>query len=277
MERVGLIGVGYIGLHFTRWLIQKSYPLVVLDRDPERVQSAVDMGATSASTPADVAHQSEIILLSLPGSPAVESVMEGEDGLLSALSEGQIVIDTGTSRPGTDIHYDRRVRELGAGFLDAPITWRSPGLICMVGGDEALYRRAMGVIETISYKHRHVGPMGQGQKLKLMNQIILAGQLAIHAETVAFCQAIDLDPQLLKEYLEFPISDALLTGDFSGTFTLALHYKDLLYALELGHEAGANIPLTSLVHEIFKLGAFQGDPSWSQPGILEYWKRLNPP
>jgi 3-hydroxyisobutyrate dehydrogenase-like beta-hydroxyacid dehydrogenase len=132
------------------------------------------------------------------------------------------------------------------------------------------------VIETISCKHRHVGPIGQGQKLKLMNQIILAGQLAVHAEAVAFCRRVDLDPGLLKEYLEFPVAEALLSGDFSGSGTLALHYKDLLYALELAHAAGANIPLTSLVHEILKLSAFQGEPSWSQHGILEYWNRLNP-
>lgn len=276
MEHVGLIGVGNIGRHFTRLLIQKGYPLVVLDHETERAQFAVDLGARAASTPADVARQAEIILLSLPGSHAVESVMEGGNGLLSALTAGQLVIDTGTSRPDTDIKYERIAREKGAGFLDAPITWRSPGLIFMVGGDEGHYRRAQGVIDTISYKHRHVGPIGQGQKQKLMNQIILAGQLAIHAEAVAFCRRVDLDSSLLKEYLEFPVADALLSGDFSGSGTLALHYKDLLYALELGHEAGANIPLTSLVHEIFKLSAFQGDPSWSQPGILEYWKRLNP-
>ena len=276
MERVGLIGVGNIGRHFTRLLVQKGYPLVVLDREMERVQFAVELGAGAASIPADVARQAEIILLSLPGSHAVESVMEGENGLLSALTAGQIVIDTGTSRPDTDIKYEQIAREKGAGFLDAPITWRSPGLIFMVAGEELFYHRAKGVIDTISYKHRHVGRIGNGQKLKLMNQIILAGQLAIHAEAVAFCRRVDLAPELLKEYLEFPVSDALLTGDFSGSGTLALHYKDLLYALELGHEVGANIPLTALVHEIFKLSAFQGDPSWSQPGILEYWKRLNP-
>jgi 3-hydroxyisobutyrate dehydrogenase-like beta-hydroxyacid dehydrogenase len=147
----------------------------------------------------------------------------------------------------------------------------------MVGGETAVYERARGVIETISYKHRHVGPIGQGQKLKLMNQIVLAGQLAVHAEAVAFCRRVDLDPHLLQEYLEFPVSNALLSGDFRGSGTLALHYKDLLYALELAHEAGANIPLTALIHEIFKMAAFQGDPSWAQPGILHYWNGLNPP
>jgi len=276
MERVGLIGVGNIGRHFSRLLLERGYPLIALDREPERVRFAVELGATAASTPAAVARGAEILLLSLPGSHAVESVMEGSDGLLSALTPGQIVIDTGTSRPCTDIRYDQLARERGAGFLDAPITWRRPGLLCMVGGEASLYHRARGILDTISHKHRHIGPIGQGQKLKLMNQIILAGQLAIHAEAVAFCRRVDLDPHLLHEHLEFPIAPALLSGEFSGSGTLALHYKDLLYALEIGHEAGANIPLTSLVHEIFKHSAFQGDPDWSQPGILEYWKRLNP-
>jgi 2-hydroxy-3-oxopropionate reductase len=137
MERVGLIGLGNIGRHFTRLLSQKGYPPVVLDREPERVQFAVDLGARAASSPAEVVHQAEIVLLSLPGSHAVESVMDGENGLLSAVADAQIIIDTGTSRPDTDIRYERLAREKGAGFLDAPITWRSPGLIFMVGGDEA--------------------------------------------------------------------------------------------------------------------------------------------
>jgi 2-hydroxy-3-oxopropionate reductase len=76
MERVGLIGVSNIGRHFTRLLLQKGYPLVVLDRDPDRVQFALDLGATAADTPAEVARQAEMILLSLPGSHAVEAVME---------------------------------------------------------------------------------------------------------------------------------------------------------------------------------------------------------
>jgi len=142
MERVGLIGVGNIGRHFTRLLVQKGYPLVILDRERERVQFAVELGAGAASNPADVARQAEIVLLSLPGSHAVESVMEGENGLLSALTAGQIVIDTGTSRPDTDIKYERLAREKGAGFLDAPITWRRPGLIFMVGRDELAYHQA---------------------------------------------------------------------------------------------------------------------------------------
>src|SRR4051812_2176189 len=113
MERVGLIGVGNIGRHFARLLTLQGYPLVVLDREPERVRFAVELGAAAASTPAELARQAGIILLSLPGSHAVESVMEGKEGLLSALTAGQIVIDTGTSRPETDIRYEQLAREKG--------------------------------------------------------------------------------------------------------------------------------------------------------------------
>lgn len=277
MQRIGLIGIGNIGSHFARTLREADYPVTVLDRDRRKMANAIALGAQPAATPGGVADASDIILLCLPGSHAVQDVMEGEDGILSHLRQGQLVIDTGTSRPETAVHYEKACAEKGAGFIDAPITWRSSGLIIMVGGTAENFEQGREVLERLSYKLKHVGPIGQGQVLKLMNQLVLAGQLAVWAEAVTFGQKAGVEPRLLRDYLELPINESLYGEDFSGGGQLALHYKDLGYVLELAHQNGANIPLTSIVHEAFKYAHVSGDPNWTQPGIVTYWRRLNEP
>jgi 3-hydroxyisobutyrate dehydrogenase-like beta-hydroxyacid dehydrogenase len=275
MQRIGLIGLGNIGKFYVQQLREAGYPTVVLDLVPERVQYALDLGAEAAETPGEVAERSEILILSLPGSRAVEQVMDGEDGILHHLKAGQLVIDTGTSRPETDIRYEQACRQKGAALLDAPLTWRKPGQIIMVGGTAEDFARGEEVLKCLSYKLRHVGPVGSGQLLKLINQAVLAGRLAVYAEAVELAKVHDVDPRLIKEFLEFDVPEDLFGDDFTGGGHLSLHYKDLGYLLEVAHESGAQIPISSLVHEIFKATKPYGDPNWKQPGIITYWRRLN--
>lgn len=275
MERIGLIGVGNVGGGFARMLREAGYPLTVLDRDRKKMGPAIALGAGDAVTPGEVTDKSDIIILSLPGSPPVEAVMDGPDGILSHLQEGQLVVDTGTTRPDTDIRYEKLCREKGAGLVDAPITGRNKGWIIMVGGSAEDFERARPVLARLSYKLKHIGPVGHGQVLKLMNQLVQAGQLAVWSEAITFGEKADLDPRLLSDYLEFPVPEVLYGDDFSAGGQLALHYKDLGYILDLAHQTGANIPVTGLVHEVFKAVGLAGRPDWSQPGIVTYWRRLN--
>lgn len=275
METIGLIGVGNIGRYYSRSLLAAGYALSVVDIDPQRTLYARDLGARVCSTPAELAGQAEIILLSLPGSPQVEAVMEGPEGLLAGLHAGQLVVDTGTSRPETDIRYQRRCAALGVGYLDAPITWRSQGLIIMAGGEITDFERGCEVLGHLSFKLRHVGPIGSGQVLKLANQMILAGQMAVWSEAIEFTRQSGLDPHLLSEYLEFPITPGLEGDNFEGGGQLALHYKDLIYALDYAHETGANVPLTAQIHEIFKATKMTGESNWIQTGIVTHWRHLN--
>ncbi|RIK45320.1 MAG: hypothetical protein DCC57_16730 [Chloroflexi bacterium] len=276
MPRLGLIGLGNIGKFYAERLLQHDYALTVLDLDPARVAYATGLGAEPAADPGDVARRADIVILSLPGSHAVEQVMEGPTGLLAHLQPGQVVIDTGTSRPDTDIHYAARCRERGAGFLDAPLTYRRQGQIIMAGGSAEDYAQAEAVLTCLSYKVRHVGQVGEGQVLKLINQAILAGRLAVYAEAVELAKVHHVDPRLLKDYLEFDIPEDLFGDDFTGGGHLALHYKDLGYLLEMAHASAAQIPISSLVHEIFKTSKLYGAANWKQPGIITYWRRLNP-
>ena len=239
------------------------------------MQPAIALGAQAAETPGEVAENADVILLSLPGSHVVEAVMDGPKGVLRRLRAGQIVVDTGTSRPETAVRYEELCRTKKAGFIDAPITGRSQGWIIMVGGSGEDFEKARPVLDRLGYKVKHVGPIGRGQALKLLNQLVQAGQWAVWAEAITFGQKAGLDPRLLRDCLEFPVPEVMFGDDFKGGGTLALHYKDLGYILELAHETGASIPLTGLVHEFFKAARVSGDPEWSQPGVISYWRKLN--
>ncbi|MGQ9728002.1 MAG: NAD-binding protein [Candidatus Fervidibacter sp.] len=118
----------------------------------------------------------------------------------------------------------------------------------------------------MGYKVVHVGPVGDGQKLKAVNQLIEASE---------FAKGLGLDPKLIRDVLELPVPEDVLGEDFSGEGQLALHYKDLGYIAELAHERELAIPLTLLVHEIFKATKRYGSPDWTQAGIVTFWRRLN--
>ena len=275
MQSIGLIGAGNVGGGFARKLREAGYPLTVYDRDQTKVAAVVALGAAAADWPGQVTDRSEVVLLSLPGSHVVEAVMEGPEGVLAHLGQGQVVVDTGTSRPQTAVRYERLCAERGAGFIDAPITGRSKGWIMMVGGAPEHFEKAREVLECLSYKLKHVGSIGQGQVLKLMNQLVLAGQQSTYAETIAFMEKAGMDPRLLGEYLEFPVPEAMYGHDFGTSGTLALHYKDLGYILELAHDLDASAPLASMIHEFFKGAKVAGEPGWWQAGVVEYWRKLN--
>lgn len=274
-RKIGLIGLGNIGGFYSKKLLEADYPLTVFDLDAAKQKVAVDAGAKGAATPAEVALASDVIILSLPNSEIVESVMEEENGILSVLKEGQLVIDTSTCRPGTAVRFENLCAQKKAGFIDSPLSWRKPGQILMVGGTEENFAKAEEVLACISYKYRLVGPIGYGQYLKMINQAVLANRLAVSCEAVELTKKCGMDPKLLEEHLEFDIPEVLYTEDYTGGGHLALHYKDLGYLNEIAHDVCANIPISALVHELFKATKIYGEPHWIQPGIQTYYIRLN--
>jgi len=274
-RKIGLIGLGNIGSFYTDKLLNAGFPLTVLDIDKTKLQAAIDKGAKSAETPAEVTQNSDVVVLSLPDSETVEYVMEGQNGIISALRQGQLVIDTSTCRPGTAVKCQKLCAEKGAGFIDSPLSWRAQGQILMIGGDEKDFNDAKEILECIGYKYKLVGPAGTGQYLKMINQAILANMLAVNAEAVELTKKCGLDPQLLSEYLEFSIHGELYSEDYAGGGQLALHYKDLGYLNEIAHDVSANIPISALVHELFKATKIYGESDWIQAGIQTYYQRLN--
>lgn len=275
MGSVGLIGVGAMGRYYAQRIKERGWDLTVFDVASEKRAWAQAQGIPVVLTPRHLTENCDVLLLAVPGSKEVAEVMEGEDGVLTNLRSGQLVINTSTTHPDTDVRYERMCTERGTGYVDAPVTWRSQGLIVMVGGTEENFVRAKPVLEAIAYKVVHVGPIGYGQRLKAVNQLIGACQRAVWCEAAEFAKGLGLDPRWIRTVLELPLPEDVLSGDFSGTGQLHLHYKDLGYILALGHEYKLALPITAVVHEIFKATSRYGAPDWTQAGIVTFWQRLN--
>lgn len=273
-KSVGIIGVGVIGKQFTRKIIEAGLPLTVYDIRRERIEIAVEMGAQAASSAKEVTEQSDAVLLCLPGSPPVEAAMHGPDGILAGVSDGKIIIDTGTTRPATDIEYAAKVQARGGRMVDAPITGRAQGFIIMVGGTEEDFLEAKPILEIVGYKVAHIGPLGYGQRMKLVNQFILAGRLAIHSEAVVMASELDLNPEELASILEFSETRQPLHGSIQTPEAqyLALHTKDMEYLSELVEEEDIYAPLNEVVTEIFQETRDRGERDWNQTAIVTHWK-----
>jgi len=282
MHRVGLVGVGFIGKLLVDSLVEADRPLTVRDVDPGQVEYATERGANAVESPAEVARRADVLVLSVPGAPEVREVMEGEDGALPELDEGQFVVDTTTTGPEVALEYQRKCRERGVGYLTAPLTRGAadPGIHVMAGGTETAYEEARDLLDVLSSAHTRIGDPGDAQTFKLMIQLRYAGREAIDAEVVSFGHDNGVDPAVMNGFLGFDVDERYFGDDFSqaieGLGGLEIWHKDLGYALELSRETNTALPLTSDVHEAYKytLGACGPDEGHAA-GLVRYWHHLD--
>jgi len=273
---IGIIGIGPIGIHFVGKLKDGGHNTIVYDIDKEQMKKASEIGATLADSVHELAGQADVIILALPGDFAVEAVMEGEDGLLAVLKPKHIVIDTGTSSPRLDCYYERQCVKKGAGFLEAPVTWRAPGLIIMPAGERKLFDAVEPLIKSISYKYRYVGESGRGQELKAVNQLLFSARCAIAAETVAYAEMLGFGKEELEDFLEFGLAPSLYGDDFTKiNGTVRLNFKDLKYAQEIAFDHKICLPVTAAVYQAFLHTVIHGGGECDQNGIIRYWRDIN--
>lgn len=271
--RVGFIGLGIMGRPMARHLLEAGFPLWVHSRSRPPIEALVAAGAQEAKTPAELASRCEVVITCLPDDETVRTVwLTGEAPALPAMAPNTIAIDMGTTSPRLTRELAAFARERGVTFLDAPVTggqWgaESGTLTIMVGGDAEAFQRALPIFQAIGKKIVHVGESGQGQLMKLANQIAVAvGMLAV-AESLLFAEQVGLDLMQTVEVLGSGAAGSwamenlgkrIAQGDFQPGFMVKLLQKDLRILLE---EAGSqHIPLlgTALVHQLYQILERQG-------------------
>lgn len=253
--RVGLIGLGKMGEPMGRNLLAAGFPLTVYNRSQPAIEALVAAGARAAGDPAGVAAASDVVVTSLPDPAAVEQVYLGECGLASAARTGQVYVDTSTVGPGTSRQVAEALGKQGAAFLDAPVSGGVAGakggsLTVMIGGDAAAIAQARPVLEVIGQRINHVGPTGSGAIVKLINQLLVAINMAGVAEGLVLGVKAGANPQAMLDVLatSFGSSRMLERGvpliierNFGGGTPVDLIRKDLGLILALANEVG--VPL----------------------------------
>ncbi|MDF1595279.1 MAG: NAD(P)-dependent oxidoreductase [Acidimicrobiia bacterium] len=265
-EKIGFIGLGIMGSGMARNLVEKGHDVTVWNRTTSRADELAAVGAVAVDSPKAVAESCDITMICVSDTPDVEAVLHGDQGVLSGLSEGQLVIDHSTISPSATLRFAEEVGNVGAFWLDAPVSGGSEGaargtLSIMIGGDADQFERAVPFLEAFGTTITHVGPTGAGQLVKLVNQILVVGtQLAV-SEALLFAEAGGLD---LEKTLSAVAGGAagswmlsnrgpqMIVRDWRPGFTIDLQQKDLRLVLEAADELGTPVVGTGLVFQMYR-------------------------
>ncbi|GAE28011.1 2-hydroxy-3-oxopropionate reductase [Halalkalibacter wakoensis JCM 9140] len=261
MKKVGFIGLGTMGLPMAKHLIDAGYQTFVVGRSRGPIEKAIAYGAKEAESPKALIENVDIVMTCLPVPQTIIDVYEGENGLIAGATEGKIVIDHSTVNRETNEHVARLLEQKGAHFLDAPVSGGPMGanagtLTIMCGGSEEVYKKAEPVMKAFGEYIVHVGPIGSGTVVKLLNNMLIGVHQSALAECYIMAEKAGVDPaiayDLIKRSAGFSKSmdwsvDAILDRKFEPRFSINLLHKDIRLALELAEEV--NMPL-----EVIKLG-----------------------
>ena len=262
MADTAFIGLGVMGAPMAGHLLDAGHRVAVWNRTIEKAVPFGARGARVAESPADAARGCEAVFICVGDTPDVEEVLFGEKGVAHGLESGALVVDHSTISPASEVASAEKIRRLGGKFLDAPITGGQKGAVAgtlsfMVGGEEGDVERATPLMLAMGKRVFHAGPVGCGQKLKLVNQLVCAVHLISMSEAFAFAKAQGLDPAQTRELL---ISGAagswaldvygekLVKGDYSPGFSLKWQAKDIRIAMEAAKELGLSLPGLELGH-----------------------------
>ena len=260
MQRLGFAGLGTMGSSMTANLVRSGYQVSVWNRTPGRDEELVSLGAMRASSPAELASRSDIVIMCVTDSPQVEEVLFANDGIAGALRPGDLVIDCSTISPTRAQEFGARLSKLGIAMLDAPVSGGSEGarlatLTIMVGGEPTDFERAKPVLSAMGRSISLLGPLGAGQWAKAINQVILAGTYLGVAEGMTLALKAGLDARAIVDALVGGAaqswvlenrSERMIENDYPLGFRLSLHRKDLAIGLDLARETGASLPVSAL-------------------------------
>jgi 2-hydroxymethylglutarate dehydrogenase len=238
---VGFIGVGNMGNPMAANVLKAGFPMTVFDLNPKALENLVQAGAKAASSAAEVVERSAIVLTSLPASPDVEKAYLEPGGLVERATSGTILIDLSSVLPSTPRKIEPKAKAKGVGFLEAPVSGGVTGaaagtLAIMVGGDAETLKRAEAVLKPIGPNIFHVGPVGAGNTIKAINNMMASVNSLAMMEGVAVGVKAGLDPMTVYEVVKASsgaskalerIPRAIVPRNFEPGFKVALMNKDL--------------------------------------------------
>ena len=290
LRHVGLIGLGNVGIHYAERLLEASGTLTVYDRDPSRTEPIVEAGARAVRSSRELAELSEIIVLALPSPRAVETELLGKEGVLAAERKRRLVVDASTIDPDTSGRLYDEAQSRGHDYLEAPMSGGEPGgagqsgakagtVTFMVGGDRPAFQRARPVFDVLGHHAIHVGPIGTGNLVKLISNLIAGLNMAVMAEGFVLGAAAGISHETLlevfrhtdaKSYTMFEeFAPHLRANDYEGGFPVDLMHKDHRLAGELGRKFGVPLLLNQLAQEIYQICRSQGHGRKSHAVVVE--------
>jgi 3-hydroxyisobutyrate dehydrogenase-like beta-hydroxyacid dehydrogenase len=272
-EKIGFVGVGLMGQGMAKNLVEKGYPLSVLGhRNRAPVEALVQRGATEAKSARELAEQSDIVIICVTGSPQVEAVVNGPDGLASA-GRPLTIIDCSTSDPSSTVRLSTDLAQKNIILVDAPLS-RTPKdaeagtLDVMCGASQADFDRVKPVLNTFAGRIVHTGPVGSGHTMKLLNNFIAMGYAALYSEALSLGAKAGLTPKVFDSVIRDGRMDCAFYRTFfqyvldrdrdAHRFAISNALKDMTYLSGFANASGMVNPLGAAVRNSFAQAASAG-------------------
>lgn len=272
MERIGFIGIGLMGQHIARHLLEAGHSLTVWNRTEKKAEDLLSAGAAWAGSPKEVAQVSDVLITMVTDSAASEEVTCGPGGILEGAKEGLILIDMGSIAPDMSRSIAQRAGAKGIFMLDAPVTGNpkvaSAGKLgIMVGGPEETFKTCLPIFEIMAAKIVYAGENGMGTTLKLINNLILGVAIEAVSEALVLAFKAGIDPQKVIDITSVggartgameTRGSKMVRRNFTAGFSTNNMYKDLSSVMKLADECGVSLPATSISWDILRASKSRG-------------------
>jgi len=284
---IGFIGLGIMGKPMALNMLKKGASLMVSDLNAKAVEEVAAQGGVAADY-AEIGAKCDVIITMLPNGSIVQSVLFGKGGVAETIRPGTIVCDM-SSVTATESRtcYDR-LKALGCGFVDAPVSGGEPGAIAgtlaiMCGGDEADFEKMQPVFDMIGSSSMLVGPSGSGSVTKLANQIIVNLNIAAVSEALVLATKAGVDPMKVYKAIRGGLAGSAVLDakapmmcrrDFKPGGKISINHKDIKNVLATAHDIDVPLPLTAQLFEIQQTLKAHGHMDDDHAGYVQYFEEL---
>jgi 3-hydroxyisobutyrate dehydrogenase len=282
-ENVALLGLGTMGAGMAANLLKAGFSLSVYNRTAAKAQALIGAGARFASTPAEAARDASVIISMLADDTASREVWLGNGGALEAVKEGAILIESSTVSPAWIAELAKLAAQRRVRLLDAPVTGsraqaEAGQLSFLVGGNDAALEVATPVLKAMSKEIVHLGPVGSGAKMKLINNFLCGVQIASLAEGLTWIERSGLDREKALSVLKSgapgspllaAISARMVNKNYSVNFLLSLMTKDLLYAQNESAHCNVELKTADAARSLFEVAIAQGFGDEDMSSVIE--------
>jgi len=276
-QRIGFIGVGLMGQGMAKNLMEKGFSLTIMgNRNRAPVEALVALGAREVKTAAEVAAASDILFLCLTDSPTIEKVIRGENGVKAGAKAGLVVVDCSTANPVSTEALAGELKAMGVDFVDAPlggtpVQAEAGQLTAMVGAEPEVFSRVAPALSAWASKVVHLGPVGTGHKMKLLNNFLSMGYAAMYSEAIALARKVGISVETFDSVIRGGRMDCGFYQTFMGyalegnpnahRFALSNGYKDLRYLDAMANAAQIANPIGAAAKNLFgqAVGAGYGE------------------
>lgn len=287
--KIGFIGLGAMGRPMASNLLSAGYEVHAFDVVEAAVKELEAKGAVGHGAASELAGQVDVIICSLPNAKIVEGVMCGENGVLDRCKQNAIIIDMSSVAPNSTREMAKKAAAKGVHYIDAPVSGGVSGaaagtLTIMVGADDETFAKVKPIFDVLGKNIYHVGEVGGGDAIKMVNNLLLGCNMAALAEALALGVKCGLSVETMKQVisvssgrsyaLDAKLEKFIMAGQFAGGFAVDLQYKDLGLALEASRDERVPLPMTAAASQVYEMARAKGQGREDMSSVVKVWEDL---